>query len=208
MYNIQIYDVVVVIACISLSFLITWSVWCLHKKREKEKTRLKNKEIRIKIRKEKERERMEREKNLPAKIIITSANKPTNQNPPPDPSSRQSSILLVEDSPTSMLAIKKVLIKHGYKVFVAEDGLKAWTKIQKIKPDLMISDIDMPNMNGLELLNLIRSDLKLMDLPVILITGSVSFHLKATQQAGVDGLLSKPFKDKSLIQQIRYILQE
>ena len=107
-----------------------------------------------------------------------------------------------------MLAIKKVLLRYNYKVITANDGLSAWTKVQRGKPDLMISDIDMPNMNGIELLNLIRSDLKLMDLPVILITGSVSFHLKATRQANVDGLLAKPFEDSDLIQQIKYILQE
>ena len=90
----------------------------------------------------------------------------------------------------------------------AEDGRQAWAQLQKIKPDLVISDIDMPQLNGLELLNLMRSDILFMNIPVLLITGNASYHLAASHEAGVNGLLAKPFEDKALIDQVRYILQE
>lgn len=120
----------------------------------------------------------------------------------------QSTILLVEDSLTARITIKKILNKWHYNVIEAEDGKKAWEFLQKNKPDLIISDIDMPQLTGLELLKLIREDMTLVDIPVILITGSPKYHLQAAQQTGVDGLLSKPFEDKDLIDQVRFLLQE
>jgi len=72
----------------------------------------------------------------------------------------------------------------------------------------LISDIEMPNLNGVELVKLMRSDLTLMDIPVVLITGSADQYLKAGQMIEIEGLLQKPFDDKILIDQIRYILQE
>ena len=121
---------------------------------------------------------------------------------------RASVILLVEDSPTMLLALRKILERWHYKVVTAENGRQAWGHLQKMKPDLVISDIDMPQLNGLELVNLMRSDIVFMNIPVILITGNASFHLQASQQAGVNGLLAKPFEDRALIDQVRYILQE
>jgi CheY-like chemotaxis protein len=124
------------------------------------------------------------------------------------PRGRASSVLLVEDSPTTLLALRKILERWNYRVTTAADGRQAWAEMQRAKPDLVISDIDMPEMTGLELLQLMRADLVLLDVPVILITGSARLHLQAGQQAGVNGLLAKPFEDKVLIDQIRYILQE
>lgn len=117
-------------------------------------------------------------------------------------------VLLVEDSPTMLLALRKILERWNYRVITAVDGRQAWAELQKNKPDLVISDIDMPQMNGLELLKLMRGDILFMHIPVILITGNASYHLEASHQAGVNGLISKPFEDKSLIDQVRYVLQE
>jgi two-component system chemotaxis response regulator CheY len=122
--------------------------------------------------------------------------------------SRPSVILLVEDSPTMMLALRKILERSDYKVVTATDGRKAWGELQKQKPDLVLSDIDMPELNGIELLKLMRTDLILMDVPVILITGSPYFHIQASTEAGVSGLLAKPFEDRALLQQVKYVLQE
>ena len=107
-----------------------------------------------------------------------------------------------------MTTLRKILERWEYKVVTASDGRKAWAELQKSKPDLVISDIDMPELNGIELLKLMRSDLVLMSVPVILITASPYYHLEASQENGVNGLLSKPFEDKALLNQVRYLLQE
>jgi CheY-like chemotaxis protein len=123
-------------------------------------------------------------------------------------SGRRSSILLVEDSPTASLAMRRLLEERGYRVQVAENGRLGWVQLQKDRPDLLISDIDMPEMNGIELLRLIRGDIKLSGLPVVLVTGNPYFYIQVGQAEGVDGFLPKPFADQDLVQQVQYLLQE
>lgn len=124
------------------------------------------------------------------------------------PRGRASSVLLVEDSSTARLQMRKILERWNFRVTTASNGREAWAEMKRFKPDIVVSDIDMPEMTGLELLELIRSDLVLVDVPVILITGSAELHLKAGKKAGINGLLAKPFDEKTLVEQIRYILQE
>lgn len=121
---------------------------------------------------------------------------------------RSSVVLLVEDSPTILLALRKVLERWEYKVITAKDGREAWAELQKKKPDIIISDIEMPELSGIELVKLMRSDLTLMDVPVILITANAEQFLNVNKVVNVEGILQKPFEDKVLIDQIRYILQE
>lgn len=156
------------------------------------------------IKKQQEEEKRQQDLRKPAEVIAT-----TNPLPLHAPKrGRVSLILLVEDSPTMLLTLRKILERWNYKVITASDGRQAWTQLQKNKPDLVVSDIDMPHLNGLELLQLIRNDILFMNIPVILITGNATMHFQATQQAGVNGLLAKPFEDRALIDQVRYLLQE
>ena len=128
------------------------------------------------------RRRRQASMNEPSPVIVSST---PGEIPSKVPRGRASSILLVEDSPTTLLALRKILERWNYRVTTAQDGRQALSEMQRTKPDLV-----------------------LVDVPVILITGSARLHLQASQQAGVNGLLAKPFEDKVLIDQIRYILQE
>jgi two-component system chemotaxis sensor kinase CheA len=65
---------------------------------------------------------------------------------------------------------KSLLEAEGYRVEVAVDGLDAWTRLKSDDFDLVLSDVDMPRMNGLELTARIRADTQLADLPVVLVT--------------------------------------
>lgn len=81
------------------------------------------------------------------------------------------SILVVEDSITSRILLKNILESSGYRVTVAVDGAAGWTQFQETPFDLVISDVDMPRMNGFELTAKIREDKKLSSIPVVLVTG-------------------------------------
>lgn len=168
------------------------------KQKEKEKEELR-KQLE---RQERRRQRKIDDENRPSKVIISG------EVPSKVRRGRRSVVLLVDDSPTMLLKLRKVLELWEYKVITAKDGREAWGELQKVKPDLLVSDIEMPNLNGLELVKLMRSDLTLMSVPVVLITGNVEHYLKAGQMVEIEGLLQKPFEDKILIDQIRYILQE
>ncbi len=81
----------------------------------------------------------------------------------------QKRILLVDDEPSILIVLRAVIEQAGYTVDVAEDGFAALRKIQRAKPDLIITDLRMPNMNGFELLSVIRS--RFPELPTIAISG-------------------------------------
>ena len=185
---------------IGFALLLGAVLWFMVKKSEHIQRR--QKEQRRADRAARKKKAQEEDQARPPKVIVSE------QVPTKIKRGRPSVILLVEDSQTMMLALRKVLERWNYKVITATDGRKAWAELQKNKPDLVISDIEMPELSGIELLKLIRADLVLMDLPVILITGNPYQHLQAGQQVGVDGLLLKPFEDRALIDQVRYILQE
>lgn len=117
-------------------------------------------------------------------------------------------ILVVDDSKAALHNAKKVLDRQPYRVMLAENGRQAWALLQDQKPDLIISDIDMPLMTGFELLKLVREDLRLADLPFILMTSHLYTHVQASQNAGFDSLLPKPYNPEDLVDQVRFLLQE
>ncbi len=79
-------------------------------------------------------------------------------------------ILVAEDSITSRTLIKNILETAGYKVITAVDGADAFSKARTVDFDIIVSDVDMPKVNGFELTSKIRSDKKLSEVPVVLIT--------------------------------------
>ena len=81
------------------------------------------------------------------------------------------SILIAEDSITSRTLLKNILTTAGYNVRATVDGIDAFTALRSADFDLVVSDVEMPRMNGFELVSKIRSTDKFVDLPVILVTG-------------------------------------
>jgi CheY-like chemotaxis protein len=82
---------------------------------------------------------------------------------------QQKRILLVDDEPNIRFVLATILQQEGYVVDVAEDGFKALRKLQQNMPDLVITDLRMPNMNGFELLSVIRT--RFVRLPIIVVSG-------------------------------------
>jgi len=93
------------------------------------------------------------------------------------------SVLVAEDSITSRMLLKAILESAGYQVKTAVDGLEALTELKEGEYDLLVSDVDMPRMNGFVLTEKIRDDKKLGDLPVILVT---ALHSREDRERGID----------------------
>ena len=93
------------------------------------------------------------------------------------------SILVVEDSITSRMLLKNILESAGYRVKTAVDGLEAFTELRSAAFDLVVSDIDMPRMNGFELTARIRSDKDVAETPVVLVTALDS---RDDRERGID----------------------
>lgn len=109
-------------------------------------------------------------------------------------------ILIVEDSPTARRFIKSSLISLGYtKIIEAEDGVVALKILKSQAVDIVLTDWNMPNMNGIELVNIIRNDEKFHNMPVVMITtlGGKEDVQKAIKSK-VNGYVVKPFTPESL----------
>ncbi len=96
---------------------------------------------------------------------------------------RIKNVLVVEDSITSRMLLKNILETSGYSVTTSVDGADAWTVLKTNSFDLVVSDVEMPRMNGFELTAHIRSDEALSDLPVILVT---SLGSREDRERGID----------------------
>ena len=117
-------------------------------------------------------------------------------------------ILICEDEEVMLTALEFRLRKHGFQVIVAEDGKQAIQKIQQEPPDIVVADIMMPHITGLELTNYIRQDLK-STMPIIII--SALEHDEVVLEAfqlGANDFIAKPFKPNELILRIKKIVQE
>ncbi len=84
--------------------------------------------------------------------------------------SRKKRVLVVDDSITVREVERQLLLHKGYEVAVAVDGMDGWNKVRAERCDLLVSDIDMPRMNGLQLVQAVRADDRLRDLPVIIVS--------------------------------------
>ncbi len=88
----------------------------------------------------------------------------------PDPGKKRLRVLVVDDSITVREVQRQILRQHGYDVEVAVDGQDGWNQVRAGAFDLVISDIDMPRLSGLEFVRRIREDYALRDLPVIVVS--------------------------------------
>jgi chemosensory pili system protein ChpA (sensor histidine kinase/response regulator) len=108
--------------------------------------------------------------------------------------------LVVDDSLTARRAAAKILKDAGYSVRTAIDGLEAVAILQNYVPDVMLVDMEMPRMNGLELTAHVRNAERTKKTPVIMITSrSTEKHRQQARAAGVDVYLTKPFSDDMLL---------
>lgn len=116
--------------------------------------------------------------------------------------SRDANILLCDDEYPILRAAEFKLNRAGYNVTCGNDGQEAWEIIQQRKPDLLVTDYQMPRMNGLELCKQVRSCAETSDLPIIMLTAK-GFELSLDDiqtEFGVIELLSKPFSPRELLQ--------
>lgn len=116
-------------------------------------------------------------------------------------------LLVVDDSLSARKSTEILLKDSGYEVETAIDGVEALNRIQQNRPDLVITDLEMPRMTGMELASVIKSREKLADLPVIMITSrSTDRHRREAEAAGVDCYLTKPWQEMNLLEQVERLL--
>jgi len=113
-------------------------------------------------------------------------------------------VIVVDDDRIFRILIKDILIENGYETIEAENGKIGYEKIKNEKPDIAILDVSMPEMNGIELLNKIREDDEVFNLPVLMLTvrDTVEDQIIGFEY-GADDYLAKPFDSDILIARIK-----
>jgi DNA-binding response OmpR family regulator len=119
-------------------------------------------------------------------------------------------ILLCDDEIHIVRAAEFKLKKAGYDVQIANDGTEAWEAIQKQMPDLLITDFQMPHMDGFALIQKVRDNPATADLPIFLLTakGFELSHEELVDKWNVTAVIAKPFSPRELLQRVDAVLQE
>jgi two-component system chemotaxis response regulator CheY len=118
-------------------------------------------------------------------------------------------ILIVDDSETVRQVLQLALGNAGYEVVQAEDGFDALAKLSGAQIDMLITDLNMPNMDGLELIKKVREEGKHRFTPIVMLTTESSEgKKKAGREAGAAGWIIKPFKPEQLLKVVKMVLGE
>lgn len=108
-------------------------------------------------------------------------------------------IVVIDDDAGTRMLVTQVLKKEGHEVMAAEDGAKGLALIREFKPDLVVSDVQMPELDGFEVLDRVRNDAVLANTPVILLTSLQDrSHMRQGMTTGADDYLTKPFAPQEL----------
>jgi len=120
---------------------------------------------------------------------------------------RATEILIVEDSPTQAEKLKHLLQEQGYRIRVSKNGSEALSLLKEFRPSLVITDVLMPVMNGYDLCVAIKTQERMRDIPVILLTSlSDPKDVLEALKCGANNFITKPYEDNYLLSHIRYIL--
>ncbi len=118
-------------------------------------------------------------------------------------------VLLCDDEIHILRAAELKVSRSGYDVRIARDGQEAWEMIQQELPDVLVTDVQMPRMDGFELSRQIRSHAKTRDLPILMLTAK-GFELEQQEMMdkwGIVDIVSKPFSPRELVRLIDQIVE-
>jgi len=115
-------------------------------------------------------------------------------------------ILAIDDSRTIRMLLSQVLEEAGYDVVCAEDGIEGVAKFADAEPDIVITDINMPNLDGFGVISQLRGGDVQTLVPILVLTTESSAELKAkARDMGATGWIVKPFDDQALVSLLRRV---
>jgi len=115
--------------------------------------------------------------------------------------------LVVDDSLTMRKVLSRVLEREDFEVVTANDGMDAIEKLQEITPDIILTDIEMPRMDGFEFSRYVRDNPATINTPLIVISSrTADKHRNVATEIGVNAFLGKPVQDETLIEQVNALL--
>uniref|UniRef100_UPI0035ADED1A response regulator n=1 Tax=Accumulibacter sp. TaxID=2053492 RepID=UPI0035ADED1A len=128
--------------------------------------------------------------------------------PPPAPAPRtaeQTVVMVADDSKVVRIKTGRLLAAHRFQVVLAEDGEDAARQIKTALPDVLVTDVDMPGMTGLQLARQVRGDPRTAALPIIIVTSDSDQLQDEAAAAGVNVVLGKPYPEALLIEHVQQL---
>jgi two-component system alkaline phosphatase synthesis response regulator PhoP len=117
------------------------------------------------------------------------------------------SVLVAEDEETIIESLRFLMDKAGYRVLVARDGPAALRMVEAELPDLMLLDVMMPGCDGFEVARLVRSNPRLRDVRILMLTAKGrEIDRRKGFELGVDGYITKPFSTRELVDRVKSLL--
>jgi CheY-like chemotaxis protein len=116
-------------------------------------------------------------------------------------------VMIVDDSKVGRIKTNRLLLSNQFQSQMAEDGRDAVNKIAARMPDIVITDVEMPEMDGFELTIHIRQNPATAHLPVIIISGNKEEYESRAKEVGADFILGKPYTDSDLMEKVRHYMQ-
>lgn len=122
--------------------------------------------------------------------------------PPAAPSGALPLVMVADDSKVVRVKTSRLLAARGFRVALAEDGAQALEMIGKELPQVLVTDVEMPHLDGLDLTRRLRADLRTAELPVIMITSADDRLADVAREAGVTVLMGKPYGEQDFVAQV------
>ena len=120
----------------------------------------------------------------------------------------KSSVMVVDDSLTMRKVLGRLLEREGFDVIIAKDGMDALQLLQDVTPDIILTDIEMPRMDGFGLVRNIRDDIRTKNTPVVMISSrTAEKHRNVAAELGVNAFFGKPVPDDELVAKINELLK-
>ncbi len=117
-------------------------------------------------------------------------------------------ILLTDDEPNIVLVVTKRLEIQGYEVLIARDGEEALKKARELKPDLVLLDIMLPGVDGLNVCRILKADEATRNIPVVLFSARAqTWDKEAGREFGANAYVEKPFQPEELLTTIEKLLK-
>lgn len=123
--------------------------------------------------------------------------------------SKPSYVLVVDDSPSVRTVVTGMLKANGWETQAVRDGIEALEAVRRKRPAAVLLDIEMPRMDGYELMGTLRSDPQYRNLPLIVLTSrAADKHRLRAQQLGANAYVVKPYKDQALLETIANLVSQ
>ncbi|KPF95609.1 hypothetical protein IP87_16450, partial [beta proteobacterium AAP121] len=119
--------------------------------------------------------------------------------PPPPRAPADTLVMVADDSKVVRVKTSRLLAQHGYRVVLAEDGAQAAELIEDEVPQVLITDVEMPHMDGFALTRHVRTHARAAHIPIVMITSADDRLKAAAAEAGVTLVLGKPYEEAALL---------